>query len=191
MFSVSGTIKSNGQNFLSNMCTKHTSHNKSLWAGFRPREVWHSLVQSAPILEPFLCVNRPIIFFKFFRFEHFLRSQFFFWDRRSHGPVDFVCLNKDLPIRREYELKLFSLDVKDQENNKFSVFTKNVKNSFLCANFYFNASIDARKSQGPADTIHTRGTYEVWKLFCLEENGGGSSYPVAQLTPVSPTDGTL
>ena len=58
MFSLSGTIKSNGQNFLSNMCMKHTpqAHSvKSLWAGFRPRAFWRSLVQSAPIFEPFLC----------------------------------------------------------------------------------------------------------------------------------------
>ena len=58
MFSLSGTIKSNGQNFLSNMCTKHTSQAHSvkfLWAGFRPRAFWRSLVQSAPIFEPFLC----------------------------------------------------------------------------------------------------------------------------------------
>ena len=57
MFSLSGTIKSNGQNFLSNMCTKYTSqaHSvKSLWAGFRPRAFWRSLAQSAPIFEP-LC----------------------------------------------------------------------------------------------------------------------------------------
>ena len=92
MFSLSGTIKSNGQNFLSNMCTKHSSqaHNvKSLWAGFRPRAFWRSLVQSAPIFEPFLC---KYYYFVFFSFEHFLRGQFFFWDRRSHGPVDFVGL---------------------------------------------------------------------------------------------------
>ena len=90
MFSLSGTIKSNGQNFLSNMCTKHTSqaHSvKSLWAGFRPRAFWRSL-QSAPIFEPFLCKY----YFLVFTFEHFLRGQFFFWDRRSHGPVDFVGL---------------------------------------------------------------------------------------------------
>ena len=77
MFSLSGTIKSNGQNFLSNMCMKHTSqaHNvKSLWAGFRPRAFWRSLVQSAPIFEPFLC---KYYYFLVFSFEHFLRGQFF------------------------------------------------------------------------------------------------------------------
>ena len=92
MFSLSGTIKSNGQNFLSNMCMKHTSqaHSvKSLWAGFRPRAFWRSLVQSAPIFEPFLC---KYYYFSFFSFEQFLWGQFFFWDRRSHGPVDFVGL---------------------------------------------------------------------------------------------------
>ena len=31
-------------------------------------------------------------YFLFFSFEHFLRGQFFFWDQRSHGPVDFVDL---------------------------------------------------------------------------------------------------
>ena len=78
MFSLSGTIKSNGQNFLSNMCTKHTSqaHSvKSLWAGFRPKAFWRSLVQSAPIFEPFLC---KYYYFLVFSFEHFLRDQFFF-----------------------------------------------------------------------------------------------------------------
>ena len=37
----------------------------------------------------FLC---KYYYFLVFSFEHFLWGQFFFWDRWSHGPVDFVGL---------------------------------------------------------------------------------------------------
>ena len=77
MFSLSGTIKSNGQNFLSNMCMKHTlqAHSvKSLWAGFRPRAFWRSLVQSAPNMNLF-CVN--IITFYFLVLNIFCGVNFF------------------------------------------------------------------------------------------------------------------
>ena len=59
------------------MCMKHTSqvHSvKSLWAGFRPGAFWHSLVQSAPIFEPFLC---KYYFFNFLVLNIFCRVNFF------------------------------------------------------------------------------------------------------------------
>ena len=65
MFSLSGTFISNGQNFLSNMCAKHTSRArsaKSLRPGSRARlraleakGILCSQVHSGPIFEPFLC----------------------------------------------------------------------------------------------------------------------------------------
>ena len=59
------------------ICARSTHHKhisvKSLWAEFRPRAFWGSLVQSAPIFEPFLC---KYYYFLVFSFEHFLWSQF-------------------------------------------------------------------------------------------------------------------
>ena len=39
-------------------------------------------------------------FFFFFSFENFLRGSIFFWDRRSHGPVDFVGLGPIILVWR-------------------------------------------------------------------------------------------
>ena len=76
MFSLSGTIKRMGKIFC-HMCMKHTSqvHSvKSLWAGFRPGAFWRSLVQSAPIFEPFLC---KYYFFNFLVLNIFCGVNFF------------------------------------------------------------------------------------------------------------------
>ena len=91
MFSLSGTIKSNGQHFLSNMCTKHTSQAHSVmssWAG-SGHGYFDALWCNLHLYLNLFCVN--IIIFYFLVLNIFCGS-FFFWDRRSHGPVDFVGL---------------------------------------------------------------------------------------------------
>ena len=69
-------------------------------------------------------------------------------------------------------------------------FLTNADISLLCANLIFNASTDVRKKNTNKVllTQYTReGHMKSESCFVWKKMGGGSSYSVAQLTPVSPT----
>ena len=63
MFSLSGTIKSNGQNFLSNMCTKHTSQAHSVMSGVQAKDIFDALWCNLHLYLNLFCVNIIIFYF--------------------------------------------------------------------------------------------------------------------------------
>ena len=75
------------------ICARSTHHKHISWSPYERgsgQGHFDALWCNLHLYLNLFCVN--IIIFYFFSFEHFLWGQFFFWDRRSHGPVDFVGL---------------------------------------------------------------------------------------------------
>ena len=92
------------------ICARRTHHKHIAWSPYKRgsgQGHFDALWCNLHLYLNLFCVN--IIFFLIF--EHFLRGQFFFWDRRSHGPVDFVGLSHVPPWTPCYTVSTYRIPI--------------------------------------------------------------------------------